>query len=206
VKENSIFVIKALAARSVTTPEGRVAAAAVGAIGYYSDRFTVDLLGKCDSHVAHLPMRRATTGNPLTHFWPGHLKWDCEYSIGRQKPDVVTQLWNFAEEARPYLERDFVLARVDFADTVLAMALRKDSPRVRWDAVTHVMPRRPGRILKWRLIGALRPGSRDAPCGRHGCSATQAAAITCAAAFTTAAMRPMSRSCCVVRPSFLSRS
>ena len=34
----------------------------------------------------------------------------------------------------------------------------------------------------------------------------QAAAITCAAALTTAAMRPMSRSCCVVMPSFFSNA
>ena len=32
----------------------------------------------------------------------------------------------------------------------------------------------------------------------------QLTAITCEAALITAAMRPMSRSCCVVRPSFLS--
>ncbi|MBI5837519.1 MAG: hypothetical protein HZB25_09765 [Candidatus Eisenbacteria bacterium] len=159
VKEDSIFVAKALAARAVTLPGASVAAAGIGATGYYADRRVVDLLGKCDPYVARLPMHVAASGNPFTQFWPGHLKWDCRHSIGDLKPDVVTQLWNFPEEARPYLEADYVLARVDFADTSWAMALRAGSPRVRWDAVTEIKRPRPGHAPKWRLLG-WRPAVR----------------------------------------------
>ena len=36
-------------------------------------------------------------------FWPGHLKWDYAYSIGVNRPDVVTALWLRTEDAMPFL-------------------------------------------------------------------------------------------------------
>ena len=152
IAENSEFVARALGARNVTTPEGTVAAAAAGAIGYFSDRHVVDLLGKNDPGIARLPMHQAPPGeNPLTYFLPGHLKWDSAYSIGERRPDVVTQLWRFEPEARPYLERDYVLGLVPAGEREIGLALRKDSERIVPAAVLRVSAPRPGRHLKWRF-------------------------------------------------------
>jgi hypothetical protein len=125
------LTVRALAARQLTRPEGSVAATGVGTIGYYSERRIVDLLGKCDRHVARLPMRRAIRQNPLTYFLPGHLKWDYAYSIGELKPDLVAQLWEYPDEARPYLT-DYVVTTTTVAGEPLQMAARRASEKVVW--------------------------------------------------------------------------
>jgi len=125
------LTVRALAARQLLRPEGSVAATGVGTIGYYSERRIVDLLGKCDRHVARLPMRRAIRQNPLTYFLPGHLKWDYAWSIGELKPDLVAQLWEYPEKARPYLS-DYVVMTTTVGGEPLQMAARRGSPRVVW--------------------------------------------------------------------------
>ena len=119
-----------LAAQQITLPGARVAVAAAGAIGYYSDRQIVDLLGKSDRHIARIPMWQATYQNPLTYFYPGHLKWDYAYSIGQLRPDIVTQLWEYADQAEPYL-RDYVRAEVDVDHTKVLLMARRGSALVR---------------------------------------------------------------------------
>jgi hypothetical protein len=56
-----------------------------GAIPYFSQRRSIDLLGKNDPVIAHGPARYV--------FYPGHDKWDYAYSIGRLRPDLVVELW-----------------------------------------------------------------------------------------------------------------
>jgi arabinofuranosyltransferase len=75
-----------LALRASTQPSASLAVVGAGSISYFSDRRTVDLLGKSDHVIA--------VERPRWHiFIPGHDKWDYDYSIGRMKPDVVTQIW-----------------------------------------------------------------------------------------------------------------
>ena len=125
------LTVRALAARQLTEPGASVAATGVGTIGYYSDRRVVDLLGKCDPHIARLPMRRAVRQNPLTYFFPGHLKWDYGYSIGTLKPDIVAQLWEYPVEASPFLA-EYAPATTEVGGVPVSLAARRDSPRVRW--------------------------------------------------------------------------
>lgn len=68
------------------TDEGAIVAVhAAGQIPYYSDRNTIDLLGKSDSYIAKLP--------PVTKFRPGHNKWNYSYSIGKLQPDLIADEW-----------------------------------------------------------------------------------------------------------------
>ncbi len=53
-----------------------------GTVLYYSDRYGVDLLGKSDRYIAHLPV--VSTGTRA-----GHNKFDFDYSLGVLKPDFV---------------------------------------------------------------------------------------------------------------------
>lgn len=68
-----------------TDEDAVISAHAVGQIPYYSDRQTIDLLGKSDPVVAK--------GKPSTSFRPGHNKWNYEYSIVTLKPDLVADEW-----------------------------------------------------------------------------------------------------------------
>jgi hypothetical protein len=69
-----------------TSPEAVIAAHAVGQIPYYSERTTIDLLGLNDPVVAK--------GLGHGEFYPGHNKWDYDYSISQLQPDLIAD--NFA--------------------------------------------------------------------------------------------------------------
>jgi arabinofuranosyltransferase len=64
-----------------TSPEAVIAVHAAGQIPYYSERATIDLLGLNDPVVAK--------GLGHGEFYPGHNKWDYDYSIGQLQPDLI---------------------------------------------------------------------------------------------------------------------
>ena len=69
-----------------TSPEAVIAVHAAGQIPYYSERPTIDLLGLNDPVVAK--------GLGHGEFYPGHNKWDYDYSINQLQPDLIAD--NFA--------------------------------------------------------------------------------------------------------------
>jgi hypothetical protein len=110
--------------RDVTLPDARIAVVWAGAPAFYSERETVDLLGKNDPHIA----RVAPRGTYL-----GHNKWDYRYSIGRLRPDVVAQLWNATDAETRHL-RAWGYVRVSTrTPDVRTFWVRDDSPNVRWE-------------------------------------------------------------------------
>ncbi len=74
-----------LALREALDSHASIAVVAAGAIPYFSHAQSVDLLGKNDPVIAHLPSHLP--------FYPGHTKWDYAYSVGRLRPDVVQAPW-----------------------------------------------------------------------------------------------------------------
>lgn len=71
--------------RDYTDENTVIAVHAAGQIPYYSNRQTIDLLGKSDPVVA--------MGQPATSFRPGHNKWNYEYSIMELQPDLIADEW-----------------------------------------------------------------------------------------------------------------
>ena len=69
-----------------TSPEAIIAVHAAGRIPYFSQRTTIDLLGLNDPLVSRGPGHG--------EFYPGHNKWNYEYSIGVLQPDLIAD--NFA--------------------------------------------------------------------------------------------------------------
>lgn len=78
-----------------TLPQASVAVLAAGAIGYFSRRPAIDLLGKSDRHVARLPVHPK---NPT-----GHNRFDFEWSLAR-RPDIVSIFSSHAHVARAAAE------------------------------------------------------------------------------------------------------
>jgi hypothetical protein len=74
-----------LAIAGNTSPEATIAVHAAGQIPYYSGRRTIDLLGLSDPVIAKGPRSTA--------FYPGHDKWNYEYSIGQLQPDLIADNW-----------------------------------------------------------------------------------------------------------------
>lgn len=85
-----------------TAPEAVIAVHAAGQIPYFSERTTIDLLGLNDSIIAK------STGHG--EFYPGHNKWDYDYSITQLQPDLIadnfTPLADFMRGNKQYTKLD----------------------------------------------------------------------------------------------------
>jgi hypothetical protein len=79
-------------------PRGTVATVTIGAIGYYSGRPILDLVGLADQTIARSPH--------LAGVAPGHDHADVEYVLSRKPemavmvPELGEQVWNAADEER----------------------------------------------------------------------------------------------------------
>lgn len=93
--------------RNISTEDARIAVTWAGALPYYSEKYTVDILGKTDKFIAHEEMRQAEGFDKLIFFYPGHLKYNYEYSIRQQKPDIIVQFWGNIDEANPYIRNSY---------------------------------------------------------------------------------------------------
>ena len=121
--------------RELTDPKARVAVTWAGALPYFADRESIDILGKNDPVIAHQPMRLTARGLARwVAFHPGHLKWDYDHSIGRLQPDIITDLWLNPEDALPYLRAGYVA----WNDKNLGFWLKRGSPHVDWEAAARL--------------------------------------------------------------------
>jgi hypothetical protein len=83
----NLFVTESVETMRKTTEVGAsIATVWAGVPAYYSHRTMLDLLGKNDTFIA--------TSAPHGEFFPGHNKWDYNYSIGELQPDVVFQTFD----------------------------------------------------------------------------------------------------------------
>ena len=105
--ENQRDVEQALRLRDATTPDATLAVVRAGTIPYFADRYSIDLLGKNDKHVARGQVSLPSGPVRFKDFRPGHMKTDFAYSIGRLRPDVIVQLRKRTDEAKPFLRDDY---------------------------------------------------------------------------------------------------
>jgi arabinofuranosyltransferase len=70
------------AIEQATEPDTVIAVWIAGAEPYFADRPAVDLYGKSDRHIAHLPQ-------VTDEFRPGHTKYDLAWSLRTYRPDLV---------------------------------------------------------------------------------------------------------------------
>jgi len=126
---NEDMVRRAVLLGRFTEPEAAVAVVWAGSLPYFADRYAIDLLGKNDPKIAFEKMHTESAAGKS--FWPGHLKWDYDYSIGQLKPDVVVGVWGLEPKNIPSLQRDYLPTR--FGGYL--WYLRRGSPHIRWSAL-----------------------------------------------------------------------
>lgn len=97
--------------RDNTDENAVIAVHTAGQIPYYSNRQTIDLLGKSDPVIA--------MGIPATSFRPGHNKWNYEYSIMQLHPDLIADEWGQLSV--------FLVDKPDYYRLPNGMWVRKDS-------------------------------------------------------------------------------
>lgn len=87
LSRTNLFVTESVETmRDTTEAEARIATIWAGVPAYYSNRTMLDLLGKNDTFIA--------ASAPHGAFFPGHNKWDYNYSIGELQPDVIFQIFD----------------------------------------------------------------------------------------------------------------
>jgi hypothetical protein len=113
--------------RASTDDDAVIAVSLAGASAYYSQRPMIDLLGKSDPVIA-----RVAASGPL---YPGHNKYDYDYSIGQLQPDVVVRTATASGELGirltdwGYTRRCLVLANGE----AVPSWFRADSTSIRWN-------------------------------------------------------------------------
>ena len=131
VVEDQQFAARADQLKAVTDPKARIAVMWAGAPGYFSERTTIDMFGKSDRVIARgEPSVDPETGEPFP-FIPGHNKWNYEYSIEAQRPDVVFQLGPDRSEAQILVEAWGYVPRC--LDDGWRSYFRADSELIRWE-------------------------------------------------------------------------
>ncbi len=138
------MVERALTLRETLKPGGSYAVVWAGIIPYFAGGNAIDLLGKNDRTIAHLPMHdNFSASSPDFEFYPGHMKYSYDYSVGQLRPDAIVQFWSLDQDppgvpvspvpwvARPYVDNYY--SRVDIGP--LFFYFRKDSTKIRWETV-----------------------------------------------------------------------
>ena len=117
------------AVNKVTTPDAKIAIAVAGTIPYFSERQFIDVFGKCDSYIAHLPIH---IPSKLSDYQPGHMKGDSKYSIGELKPDLILGFGRASDDsndAEKLVDEFYIKVIVDGVDFLA----RNDSLEILWD-------------------------------------------------------------------------
>lgn len=90
-----------------TTPEERVAALGAGAIAYYSDRTTIDLLGLNDRHIARVEVADMGSGTA------GHEKRDPDYVLNERRPTYIPRMWDGYFGGEQILQKQYTLIVIE---------------------------------------------------------------------------------------------
>jgi hypothetical protein len=125
----SVEVVHAV--NKVTTQDAKIAIAMAGTIPYFSERQFIDVLGKIDEYIAHLPIH---IPSKLSDYQPGHMKGDSKYSIGKLKPDLILGLGRDSDDSNDagiLIDEFYVEVIVDGVDFLA----RKDSIEILWNQV-----------------------------------------------------------------------
>jgi len=86
---NTDTVNRAVALNAVTTTDATIGVTAAGTVPYYTGRVSLDFLGKSDSYIAHLPPEIGSVSTLDMINYPGHVKYDLDYSIVMRQPTYV---------------------------------------------------------------------------------------------------------------------
>ena len=132
VYDDYVITEQSLAVRDVTTPDAVIATVWAGAPGYYMERRMIDILGKNDRQIARLTPNTMAADSPVATLYPGHNKWNYDYSIGEQRPDVVFQLWNPTSDDLAQLDA-WGYQKFCLADGLVSAYFLTQSPHILWE-------------------------------------------------------------------------
>lgn len=128
-REHKSRIVQAQWIEQHTTKDASIAVTWAGITPYFTDRRFIDLYGKADSVIARMPAKPWKGAHALLSFFPGHNKWDYDYSIGKLTPDVVAQLVEIDDKPVKLLEN-----YVAVPEDTRIVYLKKESPHIHMEA------------------------------------------------------------------------
>ena len=131
-QDDAALTSRTLELRELTDGQAVVASVWAGAPGYYSDRRMIDLLGKSDKLIAGSAPASVPEGTAVSTFFPGHNKWNLDYSIGQMRPDVILDA-SFPIEGDLRRLSEWGYVRLCASDGVSAFYFLSNSPYVKWN-------------------------------------------------------------------------
>ncbi|MHC4622799.1 MAG: hypothetical protein ACYS4W_02740 [Planctomycetota bacterium] len=118
---NRMNIRYVLAVDKTADPAASLAVIWGGTVPYFSQRTCVDLLGKCDRHIARLPARPEVRR-------AGHNKYDLTYSLTTYQPDIIIHAVDIENQV---FSRDYRPVMVEIDGTRIVFCVRTDSNKVR---------------------------------------------------------------------------
>ncbi|MDX9701501.1 MAG: hypothetical protein RBU23_00505 [Candidatus Auribacterota bacterium] len=94
--------------KEIFTKDTVIAVTAAGATAYFSELNTIDLLGKVDKYVAHQKVNLADGLKKFIDFFPGHSKWDYDYSITKLQPDIIKNIRVPSRDSLDYCKQKYL--------------------------------------------------------------------------------------------------
>lgn len=128
------FVNVAIATNEILIKDATLAVFASGALPYFANFKAIDILGKSDKRIAHLPpdMSGAIAWSGMKSV-PGHNKYDLRYSIVDLKPTYVQNFKIGRDDFTEYAHQNY--ARVHYKE--VGLWLLADSKDVLWDKIKN---------------------------------------------------------------------
>jgi hypothetical protein len=98
VTSHALVLQETLRLRRLARPGAQVATVWAGIPAYFTAYSMVDILGYNDREIARSASRVDFDTGGIAQFTPGHVKWDNERLLSRQRPDVIFQVWGLTPE------------------------------------------------------------------------------------------------------------
>lgn len=99
--DNRVVLLSVALLQSAAGAKVKVASDCAGAIPYFIDAYAVDPLGKCDEFIGHLPVPNDhwLSDEWYNAYYPGHMKWDADYTWKKYHPEYMAIRWPVAANA-----------------------------------------------------------------------------------------------------------
>lgn len=132
VENNRNHVNVSLSINRFTTEDASVGVIWAGIIPYYTSRYGIDFLGKNDPYIANLPADvTGRVGSVGMYSFPGHNKYDLEYSVLERRPTYVESFRFGSEDLSSAFEELYVEISLPGPDP----AFLRGDPSVKWDEI-----------------------------------------------------------------------
>ena len=117
--------------KEVLEEDADIAVFYAGVIPYYSGLRAIDLLGKCDKHIAHEEPHIPDLSNPKRRYAPGHTKYDLRYSVQERQPTYTAGINWKTQSIKAWGMKHYTL----YNYKGIKMRLLNGDPAVRWDKI-----------------------------------------------------------------------